>query len=739
MGRLAVINNARNEPSESRLVAVGEVLVDQLFRLESDLLVYRGVAGGGSAFNIAANAAAAGVATTAIGTGGSDWRAKVAVRDLEALGAICRMSQSEGRLTKTFWQIPRGPIDQPSLTPVSYRTSSRCPICNERLAARQLPRQESLSELAGDLVTSCSAVVTERLTKERMDFVYRARKCGAIAALDLGRTNYLRSRSAAELISLLSCFDIVVVQRAVADSIVRRGGLRDLNQLAMYGPRVALIVSAGAAGMRLYHNDPEGVAEHIPAPKVEEVIDDVGAGDAFLGRLLAAVLRDGSDGEKFHWDLVNLSSSIKEAAEYTREVLVNFGARGHLAYPTREDYPIQQYIGETLESIRSSVAAEESQTCIFCGAKKETLSSHGQATRPRASSSVAETNVRNLYRRVFGAVEQFHAVEQCKSLMTITGTAYVVGSGGSYPVAEFISSVLNSYSKLFARPIHPFDYIKSARATDCVILVSYSGRTPDIEASAVHARRIGVDTVALVTGAAKPKLGPFFSGPNGMVISYGRRYGRKEEREHPGRERGFVSMAGTVAPCAVWTVAALGIEWCSRMSSCWQEMTAIAARAGETLSSTLAADGTLPVFGTGWALPAMLDLESKFVEANLGVVQLHESKDFSHGRFMSFFGKRRGATPAFVLKCGVPDEYEKLLLETLKESGLVIEYSSQFDGMLGGLELLIGSQLIGEKVGRDRGVDISRPKVVPSAGLMLYRYKLEEDKEQAISHSRLWL
>ena len=720
------------------LVAIGEVLVDQFFQLEEDKLIYRGVAGGGSAFNIAANAASAGIPTLAVGGAGKDWRAEVAAQDLQALGSACRVAHSAGRLTRTFWQIPRDNIQQASLTPTRYRTTGRCPICGNRLSAKNLAPEENLSELAEGLAETCAAVVTDRLTKSRLDFIYRARRHGSIAVLDFGRSNYLRSRPAAELISLLKAFDLVVVQKVVAEALVRRGGLSNLTELAEQGPRVALIVSSGPSGVWLYRPTDGHPVEQIPAPPVENLVDDIGAGDAFLARIIASVLKAGMHEGSFDWDQVDLLSAVKGATDYTRSVLSRFGARGHLDRAPTINYPAYRYVGQSLDSLKTNAKPKgEEEACLFCGASAAINNLRTSHTY-RSATPVAASNIRNLYRRVFGAIEQTRAIDHCKTLMGMSGTAYVVGSGGSYPVAEFIASTLTRHGKLFARPIRPFDYIKSARETDAVILVSYSGGSPDIEASALHARRIGAQTIALVTGAARPRLGHFFSKENGLVISYGRRSGRQGDGGHPGRERGFVSMAGTVSPCAVWTVAAIGSEWCSRMAGAWSEITTHSAEIGERLSSSLPEGEALPVFGTGWAWPALLDLESKFVEANLGFVQLHESKDFSHGRFMSVLDSKHSNLPALSLQVGIRDQYEELLLRVLTKHGPVVEYASLFDDVLGSLECLIASQIIVEKIGRDRDVDISRPKDIPSAGLRLYKYRLEEGQIISEAENRLW-
>jgi len=211
-------------------------------------------------------------------------------------------------------------------------------------------------------------VVTDRLTLSRLKFIDRARVHGAVTALDFGRPNYLRYWSAAELMRLFERFDLVVVQRTAAEELAHRGGLRSVAELARYGPRLGLIVSAGSDGMQLYRQGGGDGGERVPAPVLNDVVDDMGAGDAFLGRLLASILRAADGAGGLWWQRVDLLASINEAVGYTRDVLMSFGARGHLDRALPDGYPTQRWVGRTLDSIRSSVAGRDRyHPCVFCG------------------------------------------------------------------------------------------------------------------------------------------------------------------------------------------------------------------------------------------------------------------------------------------------------------------------------------------------------------------------------------
>jgi hypothetical protein len=122
----------------------------------------------------------------------------------------------------------------------------------------------------------------------------------------------------------------------------------------------------------------------------------------------------------------------------------------------------------------------------------------------------------------------------------------------------------------------------------------------------------------------------------------------------------------------------------------------------------------------------MLDLESKLTEAAIGVAHLHESKDFSHGRFMLAMRGDRAAAPKIMMLVGEKDPYERLLVRTLKGLGDVAMLTTQTDGPVGALELLIEVQMLVYEIAAaiDPAMDISKPgSKIPRQGLKLYKWR----------------
>jgi fructoselysine-6-P-deglycase FrlB-like protein len=364
---------------------------------------------------------------------------------------------------------------------------------------------------------------------------------------------------------------------------------------------------------------------------------------------------------------------------------------------------------------------EPDKPCPFCGWEEHAGELHHRihVTTKRVG---AKTNVGWLLRRTFLAIERKEALQSCRTILqSASGNAFAVGTGGSFPVAVFLSHLFAEYGRLFVQPVRPFDYLRSRASVSHVFVVSYSGSTADCGEVICDAKARGVKSIILVTRASKPKLGELLdTAADDVVVSYGRKM--------PGgdgvpMERGFVSISGTVTPCALWTAAAVGSFAMAQLARELDSMDDEKLRsAAERMASALKANPhqPIPVFGGGFAWPAMFDIESKFVEGGLGNVQFHEVKDFSHGRFISVMSTCRESTALFLL-VGNPHPYEMLLLESLPRNRVITIQSHQ-NGIVGALELLIRVQFFIQLCGEKLGKDISRPTHLPREGLRLYHW-----------------
>lgn len=157
-------------------------------------------------------------------------------------------------------------------------------------ASRMTPGQLSVEQLAGVRIVHTTGI-TPALSLSTLDMVDRlfddARTAGALASFDVNDRRALWSMedAAATLARLANAADITLVGRDEAERI---WGTSTAEEIRAFLPECEmLIVKDGDVGATAFDGDAEPV--FVAAPVVE-VVEPVGAGDAFASGFLAATL-----------------------------------------------------------------------------------------------------------------------------------------------------------------------------------------------------------------------------------------------------------------------------------------------------------------------------------------------------------------------------------------------------------------------------------------------------------------
>jgi sugar/nucleoside kinase (ribokinase family)/fructoselysine-6-P-deglycase FrlB-like protein len=687
--------------------AVGELICDHVFAGPANDRRYLGSFGGGSAFNALAEMAACGSRTAAIAAGGEDSLGTFLRDDLAAAGVDASLVRPNGGHTKIAFEL----LDQETnetLEGAESRFTTTCPVCRWRWPESGVARWRKFVEVPALLERETEMLLMDRLTAERFELAQEAAQVGIRSALHLSRLGHLRYLPATQTVGELRAFDTVLLSLEVAASLRRRLGLegRGFAEIASLVGARFVAVSHGREGVEVHH---QGQSLFFEFAQAHPVVDDAGMNDVFLAHFLLACQE--------HQGLPPWEEGLSPLARQRIEAsLERVGARGHL--PVAPLPPeLAGRVGLRLAELVKEI--DPRQPCHFCGHEPAPPS---PPAAPRSGRRLgAGDAVGWLRRRMLHATERGEALEGCRTLLHSGGSCFVVGSGGSYPVASFVSLALDHHSDVFAKPIRPFDYVRLGKRSDLVIVVSYSGSTPDCAEVIRRAKALGVGRVALLTAAADPPLASWLDlkGPD-LLISYG-----NPEAESRG-ERGFVSIAGTVAPAALWTAAVAPREALVDIAREFKRIVKDDVRAATLLARAIELEHPVAIFGGGLAWPAMHDLESKFVEGDLAEFQVHEAKDFSHGRFVSVLDPERTPRVALLFGVGEPTEYEELLDKTLRDAGDPgfgpLHLVTPRPGMPGALELMVRVQFLAARCARLLGRDISRPEWIPPAGLDLYRW-----------------
>lgn len=144
-----------------------------------------------------------------------------------------------------------------------------------------------LSGITPALSPSCAAAVRRAIGL--------ARSAGVLVALDLNYRPRLWCAAAARrtLLPLLAGVDLLLMSREDSAAILEADDEPALRAVTALGPAVVVLKAAADGAMALV----DGAVVRVPAAAVEEVVDPVGAGDAFNAGFLSTWLRGGSVAE----------------------------------------------------------------------------------------------------------------------------------------------------------------------------------------------------------------------------------------------------------------------------------------------------------------------------------------------------------------------------------------------------------------------------------------------------------
>jgi len=307
------------------IVAIGEILIDFVATDSADLGTATAFisAAGGAPANVAVAASRLGARAALVGAAGDDPFGAQSRRVLEENGVGTSGLQTvKERTTLAFASLVPG-SDADFLF---YRGADAA------LESQMLPLD--LIGSAACVYVSSMALLAEPARSATLAAIMHGKSSGALVAVDpnLRPSSWASVGAAREAIRpLLEHADVVKVNEAEALSLT---GLPKIDAAvnALSGTGKLLVVTRGRRGCVWRWRDAGG---EIDAPEVE-VVDPIGAGDAFMGALLAELCRLGCTGRRF-WTLRrdHLESTLRFACAAGAAACTRRGAIP--ALPTRDE------------------------------------------------------------------------------------------------------------------------------------------------------------------------------------------------------------------------------------------------------------------------------------------------------------------------------------------------------------------------------------------------------------------
>lgn len=292
------------------------------------------------------------------------------------------------------------------------------------------------------------------------------------------------------------------------------------------------------------------------------------------------------------------------------------------------------------------------------------------------------------------------------SFVRQTGEAplIAVGSGGSL-TAGHMAVLLHQDRGIMGKCITPLELIQTGRyiRNANVLLLTAGGNNKDILAA--HKFAIGCHPRQLLslTMATSSKL-----------AAHGTRY---LGFDLPSGEDGFLAVNSLLATITI-LIRAYGYQLPETLPN---EQPDVQPLIGKT---------TLAVLYGSWGLPVAMDIESKFIEAALGNIQLADYRNFGHGRWL-WLEKHPTTTGIVALITPGEEDLAERTLKHIPTNIPIIRLSTQLPGPVGSLEMFVKALHMVHQIGTAQGIDPGRPGIPRySFGLKLYGMSIESKRRK---------
>ena len=647
-----------------RVVSIGDLVTDYYYKNEKFL----GINGGMTSHNIIANLAKMGINTAAFGIGGNDIQGEIAIKSLEKLGVdvnnIIILDNVRTRCFHVSYFDYEGKL--------SFTSKKRCPFCNEKKWYENslINTDDILKKINDDDI-----LIFDNLNSKNQILIDNTNNKKII---DLGQYFELENLSDKEIIDRLNNkFEIINFNERVSKYLIKRLGLNSNADLYNMLKPNFMTITRGEKGATFVS---EGIEYNFELKSKGNVIDSTGAGDAFISSIIRDCIKN-----NFIYNPNMFEKWYENSSKLTTKVVSKMGARGHI---------------NALFKVKKTDSECTCDNFIYTERKK---------------IKRCNININNFKTRIINAINSSSSSKIEDIAFNENNNCLFIGTGGSYAGAYFAAKIINLLYGCNTYPMYPRDVLyRNNNNIDKVVLFSYSGTTNDIITSVndLDKKNIYIVTkgeiqnIVLKTGILKKN-----------ILSY-------RTSSNKGKERGFLSFEGAVAPAAIFlkhylekTNYNVNIDSFIKDSiNNWNKK--IENIINKDVIQKFKEHKVLNLFRGDYADTACYDLESKIIESGIFNCIIHEKKNFSHGRFINY--ENLNNTYSVYFKQKSTTKYEQELLKYLGDNNIMIE--SNYDGILAEFDLLIASQFIIYYIGKVMNIDVSKPKYSESA-MKIYFYK----------------
>lgn len=644
-----------------RVVSIGDLVLDYYYK--NGKLI--GVDGGMSSHNIIANLAKKKISTAVYGVSGNDIQGKIANLSLKKLNVdVSKVLIKDNIKTRCF---------HVSYDEEGFISKKRCPKCNEK---KWYEESQIDIEYITKNIQNDDILVFDNLNDKNIEII---KNVSNKKIIDIGQYFEFENLSKEDIINKLNNdFEIINFNERVSSYLLDKLNLK--NNIELYNLLKAKLVTItrGENGAIFIYNSKE---YKFNLKDNGNVIDSSGAGDAFLSSIIFDYIKNSY---KFNEEL--FPKWYEKSIKLTSKVVSNFGARGHL------------------NSLYKIKKIDKVCTC------------ENFEYNERRKIKRCNININNLESRVINAINS-NAYDKLLDINFDNSKSYLfIGTGGSFAGASFASTVINELYGASTYSLYPRDALyRNNINIDKAFLFSYSGTTNDLIQSV---KDFDKNDVYVITKGQTQNIVTKTGILKNNIITY-------RTSTNKGKERGFLSFEGALAPAALFMKLYLQKinsdidinNFIKDSMSYWSNK--VQKEIDKNfIESAINHNKIISVFRGDYSNCASYDLESKLIESGIFNSIIHEKKNFSHGRFINFENMNNKCVIYFKQK--TTSKYEEELLDYLGNKIAIFE--SRYDGLLAEFDLLIASQFIIYQIGKLLDIDVSKPNYTDNS-MKIYFYK----------------
>lgn len=646
-----------------RVVSIGDLVLDYYYK--NGKLI--GVDGGMSSHNIIANLAKKKISTAVYGVSGNDIQGKIANLSLKKLNVdVSKVLIKDNIKTRCF---------HVSYDEEGFISKKRCPKCNEK---KWYEESQIDIEYITKNIQNDDILVFDNLNDKNIEII---KNVSNKKIIDIGQYFEFENLSKEDIINKLNNgFEIINFNERVSNYLLDKLNLK--NNIELYNLLKAKLVTItrGEIGAIFIYNSKE---YKFNLKDNGNVIDSSGAGDAFISSIIFDYIKNSYE---FNEEL--FPKWYEKSIKLTSKVVSNFGARGHL------------------NSLYKIKKIDKVCTC------------ENFEYNERRKIKRCNININNLESRVINAINS-NAYDKLLDINFDNSKSYLfIGTGGSFAGASFASTVINELYGASTYSLYPRDALyRNNINIDKAFLFSYSGTTNDLIQSV---KDFDKNNVYVITKGQTQNIVTKTGILKNNIITY-------RTSANKGKERGFLSFEGALAPAALFmklylqkTNSDIDIDinnFIKDSMSYWSNK--VQKEIDKNfIESAINHNKIINVFRGDYSNCASYDLESKLIESGIFNCIIHEKKNFSHGRFINFENMNNKCVIYFKQK--TTSKYEEELLNYLGNKIAIFE--SKYVGLLAEFDLLISSQFIIYQIGKLLDIDVSKPNYTDNA-MKIYFYK----------------